>query len=819
MTYPIFSDHAPTGQSAKKVVSPNPYSTDGRTIGYPNRFDVYVQHLSDADGSKSVIESREVTDLVGSRLYLHHRPMVNSDGTPSTISVSDGVIDTSFTNASQSYLIFSTLPSVPFTVSYVAVPDCDLSWSVNNLQNSVMELQGQLGPDNDIEYPGIKNLKIATFNNPTGFTASGVLNNGVHLPHLDQNVTISSSDDATLQLLRGTGYTIQLGREADNVIIDATGFTVKQSDGSKVSEITLGSKTGDSIWWKGVASGAGPLTVGGVEWPTYSGVVFAGDLTGDFYTGSMFRCHGDASFMGDVRAIGNITIINTTGSTSTVIGDWTIRDELFVEGISHLQGPTITSQLTVQENLHIDKDLIANNSAGQGGGGQSLVDGLDCSEVAWTYNTAIKARHANSVVSAPINTNYATPKNVTHRPWMELGPDSLVGDVFAITGQLNASASSSGAHPHILQLLMDVPLVSGSYSDFGYTSGYWSPGMMQPGSMRVKMLDGQAQGFDSPIYGHTVEETGTINTLTRLNVFLPESITNPPQTNNYYIMYNPGSIRYNTVSAVGGASPTFSINASTTEPLALSFEDTVRVMNSNSSSYSLTSALADSVSGLGGSPVTGIAYVYADANNTDPENPPIFKARPTAIRMDGQTPVGEVVASTDGATWTILDTVSYRPNGYYDSAWIPIFNDANMPTTSGRCTPGMTSASTNAMRVYFHHDLGTDLDIGNISANLYLGSLWTGTPDWNQTHSPMYSFFGQDARNGYTDISGSFVHVPLGAKRASSSSDERDASIFFLDSSLIGVDISPGLIAGFPITGSIVGQDQSYLRLVVNKNN
>jgi len=819
MTYPIYSDHAPTGETAIKHVSTNPYSTDGRTIGYPNRFDVYVQHLSDADGSESVIETREVSDLVGSRLYLHHRPMVNSDGTASTISVSDGTIDTSFTNAAQGYIVFSSLPTAQFTVSYVAVPDCDLTWSVNNLQNSVMELQGQLGPDNDTTYPGIKNLKIATFNNPTGFTASGVLNNGVHLPHLDQDVTIASSDDPTLQLLRGTGYTIQLGREADNVIVDATGFTVKQSDGSKVSVMTLGSKTGDSIWWKGVASGAGPMTIGGPEWDDYSGVVFAGDLTGGYYTGSMLRVHGDASFMGDVRAIGNITIINSTGSTSTVIGDWTVRDELFVEGTSHLQGDTIAQQVTVQENLYLDKDLIANNSAGQGGGGQTLLDGLDASEVAWSYNTVIKSKHPNTVVTAPINTNNAFPKNVTHRPWMEIGPDNLVGDVFAITGQLNAAASNSGAHPHILQLLMDVPLVSGAYSEFGYTSGVWSPGMMQPGSMRVRMLDGQAQGFDSPIYGYTVEETGTIHTLTRLNVFLPEAITNPPQTNNYYILYNPGSIRYNTISAAGGATPTFSINASTTEPFAVSFEDTVRIMTANSSSYSMADALIDSVSGLGGSPTTGIAYIFADANNTDPENPPIFKARPTPIRMDGQTPVGEVVASYNGATWTVLDTVSYRPNGYYDSAWIPVFNDDQIPTTSGRCTPGKTALSSDPMRVYFHHDLGTDLDIGNISASLFLGDLWTGTPSWNQTHTPMYSFFGQDTRNLNTEVSGSFVHVPLGAKRTSAAGTERDASIFYLDSSLIGVDISPGLLAGFPLTGSSAGSDQSYIRLVVNKNN
>ena len=247
MTYPSFSEHAPTGQSAKKVVSTNPNSIEGRTIGYPNRFDTYVQNLSNQDGSQSYIESRQVSDLIGSRLYLHHRPMVNSDGTSTTISVSDGTIDPDFTNASQGYIVFSVLPSSSFTVSYVAVPDCDLTWGVNTLQNSVMELQAQLGANNDTSFPGIKNLKFATFDNPTGFVASGVLNNAVHLSHLNQNIVIASTDDPTLELELGTGYTIQIGREADNVIVDATGFTIRQSDGSKNSTMVLGSNTGDTI--------------------------------------------------------------------------------------------------------------------------------------------------------------------------------------------------------------------------------------------------------------------------------------------------------------------------------------------------------------------------------------------------------------------------------------------------------------------------------------------------------------------------------------------------------------------------------------------
>jgi len=817
MTYDIFSTHVPTGSSST-VISSNPYSSQGRDIGFPASFDKFVRLISESDGSQTVIESRKVSDLVGSRLYLYHRPLVNSSGTVATITVSDGTLDTSFTNAAQGYVVFSVLPTTDFTVTYVAVPDCDLSWSVNTLQDSVMEIQNVLGPTNSPTYPALRNLKIAVFDSPQDAVASGVLQNAYYLSHLNTDITIASTNVPALEPSRGTAHTIQLGRETDNVIIDATGFTILQTDGTLSSTIKLGTETGDSLFWKGAASGAGPLTLGGPEWPTYSGIVFSTGLTGSFYSGAMLRVHGDAAFMGNIKAVGNITVVNTTGSTSTVLGDWTVQDELFVNGISHLNGTVEANNVEVNQNLYLSRNLIAENIAGAGGAGQTLIDNLDCSEVAHTYSYVTKSKHNNSVISAPLKIAQIAPKKVVNRPWFSVGPTGLVGDIFSITGTLNAAASSSGAHPHILQLLMDVQIVSGTYTGtLGTTTGVWSAGMMDPGSMWVRMLSGPAQNFESPIYGYTFE-SGSANNIRRLNVFLPDAISNPPQTNNSYILYNPKSCEFNTITAVGGASPTFSVNASTTEPLAVSFEDEVRIMTSSSTSYSLTTALDYSVSGLGGSPVTGIAYIFADANNTDPENPPIFVSKAVPMRLPGQTAIGEVVASKAGSTWTIVDTISYRPNGIYDSSWIPIHASATITATSGRVTPGFSSSTTSPLRVYFNHYLGSDVDIGNISAELYLGrKQYTGIT-WNQTHTPMYSFFGQDGRNAH-GLGGALIHVPLGAKRVSSHITERDASIFYLDSAIIGIDISPALIGGFPTGASSSTAAPNYLRLIVNKNN
>ncbi len=822
MSYDIFSSSAPTGETATRVVSTNQHAPEGRIIGYPTNLDLFVRLLSDADGSLSVVERRKTTDLVGNRLYLYHRPIVDFSGNVGTISVSDGIIDTVFTNPSTAYIVFTTLPTSDFTVSYTAVPDCDLSWTVNNLQSSVMELEKVLGPSSDSTYPGIRNLQIAILDNPTGEVANGVLQNGVFLNHLDRDVTIASSADSTLRITRGTAHTIQLGRETDNVIIDATGFKIQQTDGTKTNTIVLGNKTGDKISWMGSASGEGQLTLGGPLWTSiYSGLVFgtgASEVTTGFYGKSVLRVHGSASFMGDVRAVGNITIVNTTGTSSTVLGDWTIRDELFVYGISHLVGPVEANVATINEQLYIEGDIIANNQVGLGGGGQSLVDGLDCSEVAHSYSYVTKNHKPYTILTAKMNTGHMVPKNRVYRPWMELGPTNLVGDMFNITGQLNAAASSSGSHPNILQLLMSVEIVSGTYSSFGTKSGIWSPGMMDPGSMYVKMLNGQSAGFTAPVYGYTVETTGTVHTLTRLNVFLPEEATITPQTNDKYMLYNPLSIEYKALEAEGGPLPTMSVFASASDPLVVSFDDEIRVMTQTQTSIVLYDALEASVDGLGGEPVTGVAYIFADATNTDPEDPFTIKVRAMPMRMPNQTPIGEIVASLSGGNWTILENITYRPNGVYDSAWIPVFSDNTVKNTEGRIVPGHSSASTSPLKVYFNHHLGADVDVGKINADLYLASPSSATNKWNRTHTQMYSFFGQDVRAPH-GLSGSFMHLPLTTTRTTSLSTFRDASIFYMDSAIIGIDLSPGIMAAIPTGSAGTASAPTYLRLVVRKDN
>lgn len=811
-----FSQHAPTGYSETQVVSPNEYTTAGREIGYPAKFDLYVTKIANSDGSTSIQESRTLTDLQGSRLYLYHRPLVNTDGTVTTITVSDGTLDTASTNARHGYVVFSSLPSAAFTVTYVAAPDCGTMWHINTVQDSVMEIEKILGPTNLTGYPGLRNLQFGIFDSPDDAVAENVAQNAVYLSHLDRNITIGSSEDPTIAATRGSSHNIRLGYKTDSLTIDVTGLVIHQTDLTKQLRLSLGDRTGDNVTYKGNFSGAGPLTIGGPEWPQYSGIVFSTALTGSFYSGAMLRVHGDAAFMGNVKAIGNITIVNTTGTTSTVLGDWTVHDELFVYGESHLYGTTNVNVLVADNSILYNGDMIAGNLAGAGGNGQSLVDNLDCSEVAWTYQTIASKIYPNSIVDGPIKTTATGPLKSISTVWGQIDASKLPGDHLVVTGRLNATAGPSGAHPAILQLLIDLPGVSGFfYGTRGSYSGVWSPGLLDPGMSHIRMTNGVSQNTDMPIYSYTIEQTG-LNNISRLNVFVPELPSAVPQTNDNFILYQPGNVPYEFIYSVGGTTPTFSVSGSPTYPVKIAFDTHVRVHDTQSSNVSMKTALEYSVSGAS-LPATGVCYIVADSRNTDPEDPPIFKARAVPFRNKEETIIGEVTARLSGTTWTILDTTSYRPNGFYDSSWIPVIQNTTVTAPSGRCIPGFMSSSTAPLRMYFAHDIGPDIDMTKISAELYLASPSSNLLSNNPNNVYTRSMFGQDVRTA-NGLSGMFMHVPLGAKRVSSPTSERDASIFYLDSRLIGVDLSPDLMDGFPTGTSSYTSVPTYMRLVVKRD-
>lgn len=861
MPYTLFSSHAPTGLSPKFIVSPNQYSDNGRNIGYPSKYSVYVNKISEADGSTVVTETREVSELVGNRLYLWHRPITKSDGTVTTISIGGGgapVLDNASTNAKSGYIVFSTIPTSQFTVTYIAAPDCITASNLNTIQDDVMELQKTIGLLSNTGTASIRNVAYGIFNSPSDATVSGVVPNAVYLSHLARNIVIASSDDPSLTGTLGNSHTIQIGRSNDEVIVQGTGLHLVQPSSTRSLNVTLGTRTGDVITYKGQFSGAGPVTIGGPEWSNiggvewasrgYSGVVLSEALTGSYYSGAMLRVHGDVAVMGGIKSVGQLVVITETGTTSVVLGDWTVQDELFVYGDTKLNDTSV-GNLTVRGDLiALDSNLVCNNLYGD-----STIDGLDCSEIQHTYKTVGKKRINNSVIDGRHTTIDVPPKLDVYSPYYHINNSGLIGEVFCISGSVLSYAVDSVGSAYGVRLYVNnihLPVVSGTFTGLiewtGTTeaqlpgtgrsnSGLWSPGLMDPGKLWVKVTDGVGAGYKAPIYGYKIMLADTVD-IFGINLYCPDSDGYTLQAGDNVIIYNPGTLPYNFITAQGGASPTFIVEASPESPLRLAFDEEVRVLNNSTASLSMYDALVKSMVDLPASDPTGIAYIFAQARGTDPENPPTFKARATPFRMPNEVVMGEVVARYNLGTWDILDTICYRPNGLYDSGWIPLQSGCRAGLNSGRMIPEVGSTANSALgrKAYFQHYLGPELDSTNLNIDFYLASVPTyptrtltgPLAGFNQTHSDLYSFHGQDhgASFGNTGPSGRFVRMPLQSTKTSTT-DPRHASMFYLDSRVVGVNFGDTLTYDTP-TGSIsrdaglnkAPKNFQYARLVMRRD-
>lgn len=826
--YLTFSSHSPTGAAitgARVVVSPNEYAPEGRRIEFPANFSVYVNKQSNIDGSFQVAEEHYLTQIVGTRLYLYHRPLVNSNGTITSIATSDGTIATSNTNAKQGYIEFSALPTAAsFIITYSASPDCVSMWHFNTLQDDVMEIQKTIGVTNYTGWPGLRHTAYALANDPADNIAS-LFSNALYLQHLNKNLRISSTETAGYYPTLGSGHFVQLGSRYDKVNLEGTGITLAANVeatnplATLATVIELGNNTGDRITYRGSLSGEGQTTIGGALWPNHSGAL--GSITTAQYTGAMLRVNGNETILGNLYVNGAITVVHSTGETSTILGDFTVNDELFVNGVSHLNGPVETNNVTVNQNLTYQGNLIAGNSAGAGADGHSVVDNLDASEVAHTYRYTMKRNLRNYIVAAPKYYGTVLPKRGAYTPNGFISSGNFVGEVFNYSGLLNAAASSSGAYLSILQLLCTgtrMAIVSGFYTGIlgSIDGGWFSKGMMDPGALHIDL---PTKNYSAPVYGYTVEElTGaTNNEIRRLNVYTPEQPTESTLGNPPYSLYSPGARHWQFIDDVTSnvTNPTIRISATSTSPLVVAFDEDIRVLNTNSPDISIATTAGHSVSGSIDTSPTGVVYVFASRNyNTNIEVIPTFITRAIPFAMPGEVAIGEVCLTRTGSTeWRVNEITSYRPGGYYDSAWIPI--NTAVDTTSGRSTTRINYGSTNAStKLYFNHNLGCDLDFAYVDFKLFLGAY--GTKDvttlWpNKFNSFSHSLFGHDHRR-QIGLSGAFTVVDLN-NRGTSSSTQNDASLFYLDGRLAGVQISESLLT--PTQSGVTAFN--YLRLIAKR--
>ena len=828
MPYKTFNNHAPTGATgnARLSVTPNPYAPEGLVIGYPTKFDLYVTHITEVDGSQQVTrEPHYPSELQGSRLYLHHRPLVDTTGGITDITVTDGTIIKANTDAVQAYIEFSVDPTggpdSPFHVTYTAAPDCFNHEQFNRVKESVMELERQMGPNNQTGWIGFRNSAVATFDKPSNAWDT-LLQNFYSLPHLKADIRISSTDDNTLSGSLGDRRVIQIGRVRDQVVLEGTGIIIGGVKDASItgSIIQLGTQTGDKIKYSGTFSGDDQMTIGSpqAEVARHSGKQFSSLLSGWFYSGAMLRVHGDIACMGSMDILGPVNVLHSTGETSSINGDLLVRDELTVNGQTHLQGPTDTNAIHCRRHITLDGNLYVNNTKGVGVRGHSLIDNLDCSEIEHTYKPVNRKAFDNYIIQAPKSTSYYAPRYYVYGTDYVVSGGNVPGDTFLLTGIFTQAASDSGAHFSVLQLNFEgnpLPMVSGFYHTTGTPakpSGYddggiFSRGLFDPGSLWVRVLNGLAAGYEAPIYGHKVEQYSG-DYVTKINAFTPAQPDQAIANADKFMLFSPGCEYYDFIQ--GGATATdIKISASAADPLWIAFKDEVRVLESTTIDYSINDALNRSTSGVAGTNTTGTAFIFASKKGIDIEAAPAIVVRPTPFSMPDETLLGEVTATGLSSTsWEIKERTSYRPGGKYDSAWIPVATYEGV--TSGRT---MAKISDQTGMFYFSHSLGADVTFADVTADIYLGSYgdrWSRSENPNHHRAFFHSLWGADNRH-QSKLSGAFTKIPLSNLTGSKA---RDTSVIYMDGKTIGIQFQPAVMHG--TRSGVVGFD--YMRLIMTRN-
>ena len=356
MSYSQYSIYAYTGntESIKNRIPNNAYDApSAEYIGFPSKFDVFVNKDNATQGGFPVTETHTLSSLVGDTLYLDHRPDQDS-----AFSSSDGTLDTATLNLSTASIEFSTRPTAEvFSITYTARGDKIWDSHINVLQNAVMAMQTSLGllSASGGVGTGIVTLPVVTQYDPSDQTEltsvkTNVLPNIVMLGNLEGDIKIGSTSNASLASYGDSGHDIVLGNRVagtaprDNLYIDAKTLAVNDV-ATGVSTLTYSSFTGDLVGFSGNTTFASQVTIGG---PNPGSGVYSGNVPGgmqSFYDDAMLRVNGAIYFGSDLSGNGAITFNTSTGASLDVIG--TINaDDLIVDNTSTFLYENVTFSFT-----------------------------------------------------------------------------------------------------------------------------------------------------------------------------------------------------------------------------------------------------------------------------------------------------------------------------------------------------------------------------------------------------------------------------------------------------------------------------------------
>lgn len=836
-------------ESIKNRVDNNSNSSNSETSSYPNKFDLFVNKENSSVGSFSVTETHTLSQLAGSTLYLDHRPSVDYTGGITSFVISDGgVIDSSLTDLAYGTVQFTTLPSAsPFTVTYSAAPDKVQDSHLNSLQNTVMNLQQAVGLKQTVggNGTGLITLPIVVYYDPSSLSEHQVLQDilpNIVLPaHLSEDFYLGSTDVVGVPGY-GQGITIYIGQPSavtrDDVWIDADNFTLATTNGlagAPGGTYRFGLTTGDSIGISGIVQIASQTDIGlpGGARANISMYVPGGGAA-SFYATAALRVHGGIWFGSGMSGNGSITFITTTGEAVDIQGNL-IATTLDVNSTSNFDG---TAQFHNNVSVDYPGQLITNNDIvlnTKPNETPSKIDNLDPSYAAHIVGYIPTAGEIVQSVRLPINNPVSAPylSGAKQHPVYGFWMYPMIGG-WTYTGSVKYEAASISGNQNILlidsaMLALGTPTApAGTAPSLGggsSTTGDYCTGLFNPGDTFIEIRAASDQdAYSYPIYDHQPFYNG--GTVTGLNIYVAadDAALQSSIAGKQYRIYQPGNVPMGHMgTGWGGAlSAPLAIvgtQSSSDYPYGILSYNTdrawlggnyvtansvqfKRTATAGATTVSIADALKKSIN-MGTAPSTGIAYIYAVGSDTNgtAEQSITLRASPspwgiaspnmqmgTPRNVPGQhVPIGEVIAkTTDGTTWSHVESVGYRENGYYDSCWVPLTNYTSTPTVPniGRTLPFWTSSTQSDggedagyYQFFVEHNLGPVLVKTDIDYKLFIAGYGTtafaANPSSTLTGDVNASEFKLSARgsqNLWTPFCASYVSGPFAASPAGSAS-------------------------------------------------
>ena len=813
MVYRQYSIYANTGgaESLKNRIPSNAHdAAQAEHVGFPDKFDLFVNKENSSENAYAVTEVHTTSEIVGSTLFLDHRPFVDTDGSVSTITSSDGTIDMTQLNLVTSSVVFSVMPTdETIQVSYTAAGDKIWDSHLNAVQNTLMRIESSLGLRNPAgSVPtGLFSLPIATTYNPGAqvdidYIKNVVLPNVVMLGHLESDIKLGGTDNVALDSYGNPGYNITIGNPAggtaarDHVYIDAPGLHVNASTGP--GNLFYSCNSGDNVGFSGVTTFASQVTIGDKHGGSLSRhVPQPAGILGDFYDHAMLRVNGSIYFGDGMSGYGGITFVVGTGEVVDIIGTLDV-DTIDCNDYAMFHGPA-----TFEDHTHVvgpgyfetNNDMVLTDKAPYV---PTMIDDLDPSYALTHIN--VRSTVPGTVTSPLYAQTFSTAREnpypsgrYTH-PIHDYDMYPMIGG-WTFTGHLKFDVAAENDHKTVLLCSTNMRALKPGATD---EYGTYCPGLFSPGDTYVEVNNGGADRFMYPIYFHqalTGNDLVSTWTCTGLNLYVAgdDNIMENAIAGSQYRILQPSNAPMDFLKAGGTTNaPTVEVGVDSAGYYGSSSQNTFdfvthpthegpsagptphplyrSIKNNQILSASIKEALqrnvdhtailaaggyTEAVLGAPKATINGVAYIYASSHNQHGtiSDAVTIKASPSPYGVctantwagglnlnPGQwTIIGEIAAVTaDGNDWSIIEAVGYRPDGLYDSCWVPLVNFRDFTEheavvlNMGRCLPFYGSdhggsdvydAAEGDHNFFVEHNLGPIRNLADISFNAYVGSL------------------------------------------------------------------------------------------------